>query len=54
MKKVLAVLFISILCLCGAVPVMAESTVENTGTGNEERVQDMPVGSILFITLAEN
>ena len=54
MKKVLAVLFISILCLCGAVPVMAESTVENTGTGTEERVQDMPVGSILFITLAEN
>ena len=54
MKKVLAVLFISVLCLCGAVPVMAESTVENTGTGNEERVQDMPVGSILFITLAEN
>ncbi|MDO4487276.1 MAG: MBG domain-containing protein [Bacillota bacterium] len=54
MKKVLAVLIICIMCFCDVVPVMADSSTENTVTGDGEWKQDMPVGSILFITLADN
>ena len=54
MKKVLAVLIICIMCFCDVVPVMAESITENTVTDDGEWKQDMPTGSILFITLADN
>ena len=45
MKKVLAVLFICIMCFGNVMPVMAENSTDKA---------DMPTDSILFITLAED
>ena len=54
MKKVLAVLFICIMCFGNVMPVMAENSTDKAGSSDGEWKKDMPTGSILFITLADN